>query len=613
VLELVGHTGGASQALALRGHHVYLGVGLRLEVIDVSLPSAPRSLAQSAPLPGVITSVALADEHALVLTEGSGLYVLNVSDPRQLRLVGALKLAQPAGGLAVSEGYAYVATGDAGLAIIDVTMPETPRYVGAFRTRWAANSVTVANQFVYVAEGNRSDWSRGAFEVIDVSDPTAPRLAGSLDTPFAHAVAVAGGYAVVAASTYSLIADVSEPSHLRLIGSYRGYASYDDVAVTGSYALISTDLYCDVVAVCPRQVEVLDISNPAQPRLLDNRGLPRDLAGAGRGMVIQDGLVYLANEVGLQILKGPPWRTVGEYRTVSRVGDVAVANDVAYGVDLDQTLYVFDVEDPTTPQVVGAFSNVPGAPARLYLIDGYAVVEVVYWRLAIVNVRQVQQPRLATQIEIGVLSSAIRGTHLYVAHDVRGGWRLSIYDIGDLASPWKVSSIPIQGGDYIRIGLADHYALLLNAHDAVEIVDIANVKSPRKVGELALDPPEKASYPAMAVKWPYVYLLRQSVITPFPVELLVFEFAAPAELRPITALTLSRGGRELTVASHYIYVVGSDGVSVVDISDPVQPREVGNSNVGGEKIVAEGDYLYIAGWKAGLLILRVSPIEPGGS
>jgi hypothetical protein len=614
-LELVGHMGGASQALALRGHHAYIGVGLRLEVLDISHPSAPRSLARSAPLLGLVSSVALAGEHAFVLTEGSALSVLSISDPGRLPVVGALKLEQPAHGLAVAEGYAYVAGGEAGLIIIDVRAPETPRLVQRFQTQGQAIAVGIAGHFAYViaSEQQQGNWG---LEVINLANPTMPAMTGSLElkTPHALAIAVKGNYAFVAAHGLHIV-DVSNPFHPRFVGSYREHIATNDVVVADNYALVSSDIYCDVVAVCPRTVSVVDISNPAEPTALTALSLPRNIRGAGRGMVVQDGLLYLANELGLQVLKGPPWKTVGEYRTVSRVEAVSVANGMAYGGDGDRAFHIFDVHNPNTPELVSTLEGI-GAPDQVHLADGYAVLGLWNTGFAIVDVRQAQQPELLARVEgLGSSPLAVRDETVYLIHPDMPwitGSRLSLYDMANPIAPRPISSLWVSGGDYTWLALADHYALL-GTYALLEIVDIADAQSLRKVGEIALDPPEQACYLAIAVEGRYVYLLRESAVEPFLAELVVYEFAAPAELRPIAKLTLSRGNRGLTVAAGYAYVVGTDGLSVVDISDPSQPREVGVSDYGGGKIVAEGDYLYIAGGRAGLLILRVSRIAPGGS
>ncbi len=610
-VELLGQIGGASKALAMRGQHVYLGIGLRLAAIDVSNPSTPHAVGYSEPLPGVVNTVVLAGDHAFTLTEGYGLSVLNISDPAQLQLVASLRLAQPGYGLAVSNSYAYVANGGAGLVILDVSTPEAPRQVGALQTHSEAIAVTVASHFVYVAEGNRSDLS-GALEVIDVAHPTAPELIGSLLVPFARAVSVAGDYAFVA--TYGLrIVEVSDPSHLRLIGSYEWDTAFNDVAVTASYVLISGNRYCDVVAVCPRIVSVLDVSDPTQPRLLDTLSLPPDLAGAGRVMTIQSGRVYIANEVGLQVWEGPPWKTIGEYRTVSRLVDVALANGVAYGVDGERALHIFDVSDPTTPEVVSTFPDLIGSPNQVHWVDDYAILGLWDVGFAIVDVRQPNQPRLMAQIEArGSPLVAVNGRDIYVLHGRVGGSQLSIYSIEDPESPRRLSSLQIHGGGYVWLEIADHYALL-GSDGLIEIFDIGNLKWPRKAGELALDPVEQARYPAVAVNGSYIYLIRQSIIKPFPVELLVYELAAPTALRLIAAVTLSQGDNGLTVAADYVYVVGSNGLSVVDISDPTRPHEVGLSAFSGMKLAVSEDHVYVAGGDSGLVILCVNPCLNHGS
>ncbi|MCS7041149.1 MAG: hypothetical protein NZP34_16205, partial [Caldilineales bacterium] len=137
----------------------------------------------------MVNSVVLVGDYAFVLTEGSALSVLNISDPDRLPLVGALKLEQPAYGVAVAEEYAYVAGGEAGLIIIDVRTPETPRLVQRFQTQGQAMAVTIAGHFAYVVTDKQQGGS-WVLEVIDLTTPTMPAMTGSLELKTPHALAI---------------------------------------------------------------------------------------------------------------------------------------------------------------------------------------------------------------------------------------------------------------------------------------------------------------------------------------------------------------------------------------------------------------------------------------
>src|ERR1035438_8672615 len=59
-LTVVGQTGGATQAVAVQGSYAYVGVGKQLVVLDVSNPSAPKSVGVSDPLGGGVRDIAIA-------------------------------------------------------------------------------------------------------------------------------------------------------------------------------------------------------------------------------------------------------------------------------------------------------------------------------------------------------------------------------------------------------------------------------------------------------------------------------------------------------------------------------------------------------------------------
>ncbi|MCK9566182.1 MAG: hypothetical protein M0Q43_09055, partial [Methanothrix sp.] len=75
-------------------------------------------------------------------------------------------------GVAVSGGYAYVANTGLGLQIIDVSNPSNPTLAGSCDTPGSAIGVAVSGSYAYVA-----DYDKG-LQIIDVSDPSNPTPAG---------------------------------------------------------------------------------------------------------------------------------------------------------------------------------------------------------------------------------------------------------------------------------------------------------------------------------------------------------------------------------------------------------------------------------------------------
>ena len=81
-----------------------------------------------------------------------------------------------------------------GLQIVDVTDPQNPVIAGSLNTM--AKGVYVTGNYAYIA-----DWDWG-LQIVDVSDPQNPVIAGSLDTApnplMSNGVYVSGNYAYIA-------------------------------------------------------------------------------------------------------------------------------------------------------------------------------------------------------------------------------------------------------------------------------------------------------------------------------------------------------------------------------------------------------------------------------
>ncbi len=65
---------------------------------------------------------------------GSGLQVIDISDPANPTLVGTYDTPGYARGVAVSGDHAFVADGDSGLQVIDISDPANPTLVGTYDT-----------------------------------------------------------------------------------------------------------------------------------------------------------------------------------------------------------------------------------------------------------------------------------------------------------------------------------------------------------------------------------------------------------------------------------------------------------------------------------------------
>lgn len=174
--------------------------------------------------------------------------------------------------------------------------------------------------------------------IIDVGDPTQPKLMGTFGTDSrAEDVEVVGQLAFVAASGHGLkILDVSNPANPFQVGGYQTRDTAVSVKVAGQLAY---------VAVGASGLEIVNVANVANPTLVARYRTPGEL----RQVFLNDKLAFLADSrVGLQILDvSDPSAPVplGTYPSGS-IQDLTVIGSHAY---LNGGLQVVDVSAPSRP------------------------------------------------------------------------------------------------------------------------------------------------------------------------------------------------------------------------------------------------------------------------
>ena len=233
--------------------HVYVADGASgggLVVVDWSAPADPHVVGELS-LPADAQSVDVSGGYAYVGISSAGLAVIDVSDPAAPSLEGQCDLGGHTRRVRAQGQYVYVAGGDAGLVIVDVSNAQDPSVEGSLPAGWTSG-VDVVDDLAYVA-----DWG-GVFRVIDVSNPAVPEQLGATGgVGNAETVRVVGNYAYVplgGAGGGLAIIDVSDPTEpkLEITVETTGAGSHGagDVVISDGFAL---------VAAVGAGLEVLDV------------------------------------------------------------------------------------------------------------------------------------------------------------------------------------------------------------------------------------------------------------------------------------------------------------------------------------------------------------------
>jgi len=324
-----------SYKLYVSGRYCYVADGWTggLLVLDVQDP-AMLTYVSNYFISDELYDVDISGDYLYAMAGRSGLHIVDISNTAAPRYIGnyampgpetlILKKGKIAGkamlGVDVNGTIAYAADGGSGLKIIDVSDPANPLLLGSFTTAGDAIDVQVKNHYAVVAEGFKG------IEIVDVSDPANPVLAGTYKTlGYSTEIAIQGRYIYISGGFTALeIIDAADPLGPRYVGSYNATGYVAGLDVSGSYAYLADYL---------NGLEVIDISLPSSPVKVGSYPLTEAL-----GVFVKGPLAYVAaDKKGLYVLDvsdaaSPAY--VADYNTpgashrvvVNKKKDIAIAD-----------------------------------------------------------------------------------------------------------------------------------------------------------------------------------------------------------------------------------------------------------------------------------------------
>jgi len=551
-------------------------------------------------VPGEPADVALGDGVALVSSFGAGLVIIDLGDPLAPSIVATVSEAlDGARGLAHAGSLAFIADDDApetsgGLRIVDVSDPQNPALLGQVDLQSGANDVALAGGYAIVV-------SDGVVRAIDVSDPAKPFIAGALElpgNPVAEFVTADGARAYLSTEDNGLlIIDVSNPEDLMLqgqsatIASLRGADVSDDIAYVGAGS---------------GGLAIFDVRNPADPRLLDRLGAPEGIGGAVDDVVIQQGLLFLASDRDLLVVRAERETApieAGSITPPAGTSGVALRRGLAYLADEEAGLQILEVDREAPPRLLSTTPTLSDA-RDLAVSDRLAFV-VVDSGLEIFDVIDARRPSLIGSISLPPASTQQFGVDVALGRDVAfvtsvglgggaGGIEafLNAIDLSDPANPMPLSRFeipPPPGG----LAISDGVALV----GGENTLDLINVEDPANLSRLS-----RIEFAGrvidVAVQGRTASLALQNG------RLLSVDFNDPTD--PVIAARLEDppfrpGGAD---AENDLLVVGDEsGVLAFDISARADPRLIGVAPVIGAGPIAIEDELVGVGGAAGLTVL----------
>ncbi|MFB3908823.1 MAG: hypothetical protein ACE15D_10510 [Candidatus Eisenbacteria bacterium] len=457
-----------------------------LEIVDFSDPTAPTLLGSCA-APGF--TIALAGEYVYMPAYHDGVFVIDVSDPRQPHVAGRWEMGIFST-IRVHGDRAYCIwisgekvqgedgedlRDDSGVMVYDISQPLEPVYLGEYRAQYnvewvsdiyfdcglayltpgpgtalildfadPANPLVVGNLVtqgdfrdldflcgtMYVADG------RNGLVSVDVSDPAEPSVLGSWwEASYPSGISVDDRAAYIADGIFGLhVLDVHDPLHPVVISRLPMVDPPDNLVVAGDYAFCWDN---------QTGVDVIDVADLDHPEPVAHMNVPAS------GLALAGDVAYVVRSAQFTSIDisdpGHP-AVLGGCAIPPYAGyDVCTHGDLAYVANGDAGLVIVDVSDPAHPFRRGT-CDLYDRPYNVVTDGSVVYASLSYYKLGVFDVTNPDQPYFVREIVLpgGMGMMRIVGDRLFV--DATPGIR--VYDISDPRDPIEVGSTDVIAGRF---------------------------------------------------------------------------------------------------------------------------------------------------------------------
>jgi hypothetical protein len=340
------------------------------------------------------------------------------------------------------------------------------------------------------------------------------------------------------------VLDLSNPADPRLV---------DTLPLTDARALdVDGPLLC--VADAGAGVVVVDISTPSAPTVVGTVGLP----GSAVDVDVAGSRAYVANrDIGLVIVDvthpAAP-AVLGIENTPGAVVSVAAREPLVFAADETNGLRIVNVADPSAPFIVKTVA-VPGAAKGVAVMGDLVVVAA---REGDVQIVDASVPAAASIVGVfatprDAIAVAVDGEIAFVAE---GSGGIEVADLSEPASPRRLQGIGTASG-VANLAVAAGRLVVADAQAGVRVMHVETPLSPAVDRHLA-----GGDVRAVAAMGDVFVALDGS----FGVR--VFD---PGTRTVVGEIAVAGDLRDLSVVDSVAYVLTSSGVPVVDLHDPAAP------------------------------------------
>ncbi|MGV8026592.1 MAG: hypothetical protein AB2L18_08550 [Anaerolineaceae bacterium] len=547
---LTSQVGGTTQAVFMDEQTLYLGVGMHVEIFDISNVQKPTLIGSSSILPNFIESI-ISDgsKYLYVACGAAGLQILDVSNPASPKLVGSYDTSGYTENVYLKGNNAILADGPSGIQVLDVSNPSAPVWVSEAYPLVYTYDVEMSGNTLYAAGGG------SGLLVVDLSNVAQPQEKGIISMGgFLYALTISGKRIYSANAWGGLgVTDITDPLAPSAMDAIATDGWVMDVTVQDSNLLAMDGT---------NGVRLYDIANQT-PKLL---GVYEDTGFTYQGVLKGKNAFVTDKEKGLLMLdftSSSNPRLLDRYLPILDARRVSMSGSTAYVAAGLSGMRTIDLNDPTNPEETSWFDT-EGGYANKVLIEG---------------------------------NTAYLSTHLASEYPLR------IFDISDPLNPQLLGKVP---NDETVFNMAFRSMAYSNGYIYIPgenfdgTVDVQDANNPKVVGKIPFENPINA-----AAQGNLLISVNNN-------QLQLVDITDPTNLTQISTFERSTTGEGIVFFDETTVVTSSDvGIMVVDVSNPSSPRKISDLTVPGTvmEIFLDGNTAYLSCLGGGIQIVDLSNIK----
>jgi hypothetical protein len=603
-LTILGQIGGTSQAITAHpdGDAAYFGLGTRIWGKTLMPTVGPDMWQSDADMQGLPIALATngwtvfaVDETRLYAFDTMSLHQLDTWTipefmplPRDIELVGNLLY------LATS------AAGEGGIYVVDVSDPMNLKLAAELPNPLEAGYMGVAlDQQRQLAFATRSGGSVAELAVLDTSTIT-PTIVTSMTLTMMDAfhLVVSGNTLYVATSEGLVIFDVTDPSQPQQIAAV-GEGTCYDLAKLSRYLFIAGDA----------GVDLYDVANPALPLWLSRY----DMSASAISASTIDSVMIAAREHGViqvDFSNHTAPSMVWSYNPAPFPLDVEASGNRAYLANLDDGMSTVDISMPEA--MTGTLIADANYTLDVDIEGNLAAVAAGEDGVKLYNV-SLFTPTLITVITptLGAMSVNINNGYLYVGDCEYGALStgeasLQIYDLADPRAPALLGTLPLFGElTDIEVGTIDNMtaAIVSAPWEAtighLYVLDVSDQTDPTMLTSIEGQPLDIV---LTNDRRAFVAQMNSSTVEEWDIA----DLSAPVLLSTIEPVGYHVRG--LALNGSRLLVSGEDQAALLDVARRGRPRVIDTCLLPTRDtwgVAIRGDLGFVAGGGHGLYALQM--------